>query len=158
MKLHIKKNINGDTRSAKSIPTIDDLHVSNINHINDVRKVLYMLSDILKSKADNHDHTKLDNEDLFYRDFINSMTNNSDFKDSEWYKLHIESEKHHPLSYLHNDFDILDLLETLADGICAGLSRSGEFKPFNFDSEILQKAVDNTCKFILDNIKIDINK
>lgn len=113
------------------------------------------LANILMAKAPVHDITKLVYEEDFYKDFKNTLQTGTDFTKGKWYQLHITEEKHHPTSNLHEDYNLLDLLETICDCVCAGLARSGEVRPMEFDDKIVKLAIKNTIKLLMDNIEVD---
>ena len=68
-----------------------------------------------------------------------------------WYQRHIHTEKHHPTSYCHEDINLLDVIEMIADCVCAGKARAGEIRAMEIDDEILKKAFQNTVGLI-DNL------
>ena len=68
------------------------------------------------------------------------------FKDGEWCKIHYNMERHHLNEVCPDDVGFLDVIEMVCDCICAGMARSGEVRPVEISSEILQKALANTTK------------
>lgn len=150
-KVYIKKNPNGDTRTAKKDVSFDEFHEANMSHKRDVMKVMLTLCCELWHMGAIHDYTKIEYEKEFYDNFIDSINNGTDFVSNTWYQKHIHEERHHPFSYCHEDITLLDIIETIVDCVCAGKTRSGEIRSLEFDEEILKKAVDNTVKLI-DNI------
>lgn len=151
----IYKNPNGDTRTAPMNVSFEEFQRANSWHIQDVNMAMYLLVEQLNKQRYKHDHTKTEKEELCYRDFKNTLETGTDFTKGEWYQYHIHEERHHPTSYLHPDFNLLDLLETICDCVCAGLARSGEVRPMEFDDEIVRLAIRNTIKFLTDKIKVD---
>lgn len=147
-KIYIHKNPNGDTRTAPKGITIYQLHEATISHMWDVAMVMLRLADILKEKGVLHDHTKLEYEEEFYKDFCDTLNKGTDFVSNTWYQRHINEEKHHPLSKCHDDITLLDIIETIVDCVCAGKARSGEVRPMEFDRSILELAVRNTIKLV----------
>lgn len=150
----IYKNPNGDTRTAPKDVTFEQFKISNDMHRKDVSESILFLTDILKDKRFLHDRTKIIYEKEFFRDYKNTIETGADFTKSEWYKMHIKLERHHPTSYLHEDFNLLDLIETICDCVCAGLARSGEVRPMEFNQEIVNLAVKNTIKLLEKNIEV----
>lgn len=150
-KIPITRNHNGDSRTAPKDITFEEFHNANKDHIDDVKRVLSYLSSILFVNAIKHDHTKLKYEKEFYDNFKDTLINGTDFVSNTWYQKHIREERHHPLSYCHDDINLLDILETIVDCVCAGKTRSDEVRPIEFNEEILKKAIDNTVKLV-DNI------
>ena len=147
-KVAIKKNPNGDTRTAPKDISREQFHEANQSHINDVAGVMTNLSNELALRGSKHDYTKMLYEDEFYENFLDTMNNGTDFVSNTWYQKHINEEKHHPFSKCHDDIDLLDIIETIVDCVCAGKARSGEIRPLEFDTKILELAVKNTVKLV----------
>jgi len=144
----IYKNPNGDTRTAKKDVSFEEFQQSNDMHRRDVRKVMNEISQKIHLKGLNHDHTKKTEEKLFYKNFLSTMNNGTDFVNDEWYQLHINKERHHLLSRCPEDVNLLDVLEMIADCVCAGMSRSGEVRDVEINDEMLKKALNNTTILI----------
>ena len=144
----IYKNPNGDSRTAPKNITFEDFQKANDMHRQDVKNVMNHLALQLMKQGDIHDFTKKSHEKLFYDNFLSTINNNTDFVNDEWYQLHIKEERHHLSSYLHQDINLLDVIEMIVDCVCAGKSRSGEIRPLEIDQEILTKALNNTVKLI----------
>lgn len=68
-----------------------------------------------------------------------------------WYQMHIDKERHHPMSKCHDDINLLDVIEMIVDCVCAGKARAGEVRAMEIDDEILKKAFQNTVGLI-DNL------
>ena len=151
----IYKNPNGDTRTASKDVLFEDFQRANRWHIQDVNLAMYLFVEQLNKQRFMHDYTKIESEDLFYRDFKNTLKTGVDFTKGKWYQNHIHTERHHPISYLHSDFNLLDLLETICDCVCAGLARSGEVRLMEFNDAIVRLAIQNTIKFLTDKIRIE---
>lgn len=149
-KVIIYKNPNGDTRTAPKNITFEQFQEANASHIFDVSGVMIELSDRLKHNACKHDYTKKTEEKMFYRDFISTMNDGADFESGEWYQLHINAERHHILSRCPDDVNLLDVLEMVADCVCAGKTRSGEVRDLEISTDILEKALNNTVKLVDD--------
>lgn len=146
--IQIFKNPNGDSRTAKKNVTFEEFQESNNMHRQDVMKVMNELAIDIQVKGINHDYTKKTKEQLFYDNFTSTAIECSDFLKSEWYQSHIEKERHHLLSRCPEDVNLLDVLEMVVDCVCAGISRSGEVRPIEINSEILNRALANTTKLI----------
>ena len=93
-------------------------------------------------------------EQLFYKNFLSAMNNGTNFVEDEWYQLHINEERHHLLSRCPEGVNLIDVIEMIVDCTCAGLARSGEVRGLEINSEILEKAVQNTVKLILREIEL----
>lgn len=152
--IEIYKNPNGDTRTAPKNVTFEQFQEANDMHIEDVRAVMYELSRIIDKTGENHDCTKKSQERMFYKNFLSTMNEGTDFVNDEWYQLHIKAERHHLLSNCPDDVNLIDVLEMISDCVCAGMARSGEIRDLEIDSDILNRAVQNTAKMIKEMIKV----
>ena len=155
IKVIVKKNPNGDTRTASKDVTFEDFQKANRMHIEDVRNTMNKLSQILKQSGEVHDRTKLSDEELFYRDFKDTLENGSNFILGDWYQLHVTTEAHHPTSYCHKNIDLLDILEMMADCICAGKARTGTIRNLEINDEILKLAFNNTVEKIDKMVEVE---
>lgn len=153
--IKIKKNPNGDTRTAPKNVSFEEFQESNNMHISDVSSVMYEISRMVDDRGVNHDHTKKSQEKLFYENFLSMMNEGTDFTKDEWYQIHIKTERHHLLSNCPNDVNLIDILEMIVDCICAGLARSGEVRPVEIDDDILHKAIDNTVELIKSMVEVE---
>lgn len=124
-------------------------------HRRDVNSIMWELSKMVYSAGECHDATKKTQERMFYRDFVDSQKNGSDFVESEWYQLHIHAERHHLLNHCPDDVNLIDVMEMIVDCVCAGMSRSGEVRELEIKDDILKKAVENTATLIKDVIVIE---
>lgn len=150
----IYKNPNGDTRTAPKNVTFEEFQEANDMHIEDVKQVMYELSLMVDKRGENHDCTKKSQERMFYKNFLSTMNEGTDFVNDEWYQLHIKAERHHLLSHCPDDVNLIDVLEMISDCVCAGMARSGEIRDLEIDSDILNRAVQNTAKMIKDMIEV----
>ena len=152
--IKIKKNPNGDTRTAPKNVSFEDFQEANDMHISDVSDVMYELSRMIDNRGTNHDCTKKSQEKLFYDNFLSTMNKSTDFTKDEWYQIHIKAERHHLLSHCPDDVNLIDVLEMIVDCTCAGLARSGEVRPMEINDDILHKAVNNTVELIKSMIEV----
>ena len=150
----IYKNPNGDTRTAPKNVTFEDFQEANDMHREDVNQVMYELSQMIDKRGENHDCTKKSQERMFYKNFLSTMNEGTDFVNDEWYQLHIKAERHHLLSHCPDDVNLIDVLEMISDCVCAGMARSGEIRDLEIDSDILNRAVQNTTKMIKNMIEV----
>ena len=153
-KIIIKKNPNGDTRTAKGEVSFEEFAHANNMHISDVKNIMDFYADLCKYNGENHDFTKKKYEKQFYDEFVYSRMNNVKFTESEWYKNHIKEERHHINSFVHNDVDLFDVLEMIADCTSASLARSGNVREITIDKDVLYKAFQNTCKLTKNMCKL----
>lgn len=153
--IKIKKNPNGDTRTAPKNVSFEEFQEANNMHISDVSIVMYEISRMVYDRGINHDHTKKSQEKLFYENFLSTMNEGTDFTKDEWYQIHTKTERHHLLSNCPNDVNLIDVLEMIVDCICAGLTRSGEVRPVKINDDILHKAIDNTVELIKSMVEVE---
>ena len=146
--IKIHRNPNGDTRTAPKNVTYEQFQEANKQHIRHVNAVMWDISNLFTSAGERHDVTKELQERKFYNDFKYSIDNNIDFTKSEWYKMHVAAERHHLLNNCPEDVNFVDVIEMIADCVCAGLARSGEVRDFEINDEILKHAFKNTCELI----------
>ena len=154
MSIIIKKNPNGDTRTASKNISYEEFQEANDMHKRDVYEVMKYLSRLISVTELFHDFTKKREEQLCYKNFLSAMNNGTNFVEDEWYQLHINEERHHLLSRCPEDVNLIDVIEMIVDCTCAGLARSGEVRGLEINSEILEKAVQNTVKLILREIEL----
>lgn len=143
----IKKSPNADSRTAKEGFSIEELEASTINHISDVEKALLRFELMLSAAGQLHDFTKRAYLEEFY-DALVTKEPGEDVKDSKWYQMHVHRERHHLLSNAPDDVNLVDVLEYIADGVMAGLARSGEVYDMTLPDEMLQKAFTNTVELL----------
>lgn len=154
-KICIKRNSDGDTRTVKSTPSYEDFHKANINHIHDVNNIMELVSNEIYERGAKHDFTKLEQEELFYNDFLTTINTGKQFTSGEWHKMHIATERHHLNNRCPEDVDLIDVIEMISDYIAAGLARSGNIVKLNLSNELLQKAVNNTIEKLKENIIVE---
>ena len=153
-KLIIYKNPNGDTRTAPKDVTYKEFQKANDMHIRDVSLIMYYLSSLIREQGESHDYTKKTAEPEFYKNFLSTINEGTNFVEDKWYQYHISKERHHLLSRCPDDVDLIDVLEMIVDCTCAGLARSGEVRDLEISTDILKKAVQNTVKLIVDNVEV----
>ena len=152
-KIIIKPSKKADTRSAFGLVTEEELLKDTKSHISDVQRVSKLIADLLVQQCLQHDHTKIEYLDDFYQDFSSGKTG-AMFKDMGWFKKHL-TERHHLNDRCPEDVDLIDVLEMVIDCTVAGLARTGEVFPITISPDILQKAVDNTSKLIIDSVEVE---
>ena len=152
--IEIYKNPNGDTRTAPKNVTFEQFQEANDMHKRDVYEVMKYLSRLISITGLSHDFTKKREERLFYENFLSTINNGTNFVEDEWYQLHIKAERHHLLSNCPDDVNLVDVLEMISDCVCAGMARSGEIRDLEIDSDILNRAVQNTVKMIKEIITV----
>lgn len=144
----IRKNPNGDTRTAPKDVSFEEFQEANKMHRDDVCAVMWKLADMIGCAGENHDCTKKSQERMFYRDFCSALNDGADFVNGEWYQLYVKAERHHLLAHCPEDVNLIDVLEMIADCVCAGIARSGEVRSLKIRDDILRSAVNNTVDLI----------
>lgn len=155
-KIKIKQSKDADTRSADANVSKEQLLANTESHIKDVQTVGNWLADKFKEQVKEHDHTKVEYIDEFYKDFNDVLKNKSKhFKDMPWFKERHMTERHHLNDSVPEDVNLLDVLEMVVDCTCAGLARSGIVYNIEIPQEVLNKAIDNTKNLIIDNTEVE---
>ena len=154
MAIIIDRNPNGDTRTASKDVTFEQFQVANDMHREDVRQAMKYFAYLINHAGLKHDHTKSSEEKLFYRNFLSTINDGTDFVKDEWYQMHVNTERHHLFSRCPDDVNLIDVLEMIADCVCAGLARSGEVRDLEIDPEILERAVKNTVDLLVKEIDV----
>lgn len=155
MKITFKKDPNADSRTAKANTTKVELALATQEHIRGVRTIMDLMLEKLADGAEKHDFTKIRYLDDFYKDFTSAAKEGTKFTESDWYQLHINTERHHLFSRVPDDVNLFDVLEMIADCIHAGLTRSGDYKPLELNPELLVKAVKNTEDWVLERVEVE---
>lgn len=147
-KVIVKKNPNGDTRTATGVPTYELFYDANRDHISDVERMMSSLSSKIFEVGLRHDWTKTDDklEPMFYKELCKTIKGEMDFEKGEWYPLHCLTERHHLDQVVPKDVNLIDVLEMISDCVCAGMARSGEVRYPHISDEILRTAFDNTVE------------
>lgn len=156
-KIQIRKNVLGDSRTATRVPTIEEFSVANRTHRSEVLDMMNNLAEELRSAGRNHDYTKTIDPtmSLFYRELCATIEGKMNFtSDGVWYKQHCEVERHHLNERCPEDVNLIDVLEMVCDCVCAGMARSGQFRPIEISDEILQKAVANTAEMCVGAVEL----
>ena len=108
MKITIHKNPHGDTRTAPKGITFKQFQEANNSHIVDVTNTMLRVSEMMEEAACMHDHTKKSDEEQFYKDFLSTMNEGTDFVSGKWYQHHVNTERHHLLSRCPEDVNLLE--------------------------------------------------
>lgn len=96
IKLLSKKCPSGDTRTAVGEVSFEEFSRANDLHKQDVKNILFEVSNFIKEIGIHHDWTKKQYEKQFYKEFTEFRRNNGNFSnDSKWYQNHIRQERHH---------------------------------------------------------------
>lgn len=156
--IKIKRNTLGDTRTAERFPTISEFYESNYMHRKDVESLMVFVANKIRSSGEKHDWTKMTepHKSMFYQAMYNTMKHDAVFEMSEWARMHYEKlERHHLGRHVPEDVNLVDVIEMVCDCVAAGLARSGSVRPINIDSDVLQKAVNNTVLMLVDEVEVE---
>ncbi len=156
-KVTIKRSTCGDTRTATKVPTFPEFNESNDLHRNDVRNMMRAIGEEIHTASWRHDFTKVEEpaRSYFYRELCATIEGKMDFEaDSKWYQTHCVAERHHLNKHCPENVNLIDVIEMICDCVCAGMARTGTFRPIEISSEILQRAVENTAKMCVDAVEL----
>jgi len=153
--IKIKKSQNADTRSAREKVSKEVLLENSKQHIEDVNRALWWMSNKLIDIGVGHDWTKIENIEEFYADFSATQDGfQGDFKQMHWFKdLHLQ-ERHHLTDWCPDDVNLFDILERIADCVMAGMARSGSVYEDTISPEIVMKAYKNTIELLKEQINV----
>lgn len=150
--IKISKSNTADTRTCDwSKVSPEELLASSERHIEDVKKGMKVLAEMILLAAERHDHTKISRLKEFHDDF------KTGFKRTGWWEMHQKEERHHfnTPSFIRDDVNLIDVLEQIVDGVMAGMARSGKYRCEPLTNELLQKAYSNTAKLLLDLVQVE---
>lgn len=149
--IEIHKSTNADTRTCDvSQVTQTELLAASRQHIGDVAQAMAFFANKLFLAAAEHDYDKLTEIEWFYADF------QTKFEKTGWWDNHRKIHRHH-LDYADGvpaDVNLLDILEYVADGVMAGIARSGEVRPSNISDELLRTAFTNTEALLAAQVRV----
>ena len=157
LKVRIKQNKLGDTRTATRIPTFSEFSDSNQLHCRDVRELMEAIGIDIKERGRNHDITKIKepHRSLFYRELCAKIEGKiDDFTKGKWYPMHCKTERHHLNEHCPCDVNLIDVIEMICDCVSAGMARSGEVRPLEISDSVLKKAIENTVRILQGEIEL----
>lgn len=146
-----------DTRSGSNV-TKNELREDTLAHIEHVKLGAQFLADAFLAQVEEHDHTKLEYLDAFYKDFV-GQSEERKFKDLYWWKIHL-NERHHlgKDGRVPADVTLLDLLEMADDYAMAAAGRSGDVDfnkfPVDIDPATFKLAFENTVRMLIYNTAV----
>jgi hypothetical protein len=77
---------------------------------------------------------------------------NSGFK-TVWFAGHIAANRHHLKNYVHDDVNLIDVMDMIADCVSVGVVRSGKFYDVEIDKDTLMLAFNNTVKLLISSVE-----
>jgi len=122
----------------------ETLLASSKQHIAEVRMALNFFQAQLDHAMIAHDPDKLTDIDGFHADFVTG------FKEHAWWDRHRQLNRHHLTEPdgVRDDVNLIDVLDFIADCVCAGMARSGSVYPLALPSELLDRAFQNTVELL----------
>lgn len=151
----IQKSKTADTRSCDfSRVTKEQLRESSIQHINDVRKGMDFIKEIIDQSAAIHDYDKLSELSHFHADFITG------FKQTGWWDNHRKVNRHHLLQDdgVPSNVNLIDVLDMIVDCVMAGMGRTGTVYPLKIKQEVLMTAFQNTVELLKSQVIVEVKK
>ncbi len=157
-RITIYRGSSADTRSADHVVSRGELEKTTAMHISDVAKAMRWFADKIEEAGENHDWTKTEFMDEFYKQFHNEqVTHKGDWMENPkgWYQgIHLKKERHHLSHSCPDDVDLIDVLEQIADCVMAGLARSGEYRKERLPDGLLERAYENTVRKLIGIIDV----
>jgi hypothetical protein len=147
----IRKSPTADTRTCDyANVTKETLLTSSRLHISEVRQALGYFRGLLYVAGEKHDLDKISDIDGFYEDFVTG------FQRTEWWDRHRTINRHHLLEAdgVPEDVNLIDVLDLIADCVCAGMARSGSVYPLHIDPEVLMTAFLNTVEVLKHHVTV----
>lgn len=156
--IQIDATKNCDTRALAPGQELDKELVKKdtLAHITAVQMCGDFVCEKIQEQFANHDHTKLGKHLDEFKAALESRTVGAEFKKQDWWKTHL-SERHHLNDKCPEDVNLVDVLELICDCVSAGLARTGTVYDIEVPIDILEQAVQNTVKMLIDNIEVKDN-
>ena len=125
-------------------------------HIEDVQRGLGVVASMLLNRGAWHDHTKLMHLEEFTK-YLNAYKQTGKFPESEgnWYNKYHLTERHHLDDGAPEDVSLIDVLDSIVDGVVSGMARSGSYEVRPLPAELLAKAYVNTAKLIHSLVRVE---
>jgi hypothetical protein len=140
-----------DTRTCDYTQvTMQQLLNSSKQHIADVQAALRYFQEMLAQAADQHDPDKIADIEGFHADFVTG------FAQTGWWDRHRKLNRHHltMADGIPDNVNLIDVLDFIADCVCAGMARSGSVYPLNLPPELLERAFQNTVELLKSEIVV----
>lgn len=151
----LQDSSNGDSRTSKKNPSLEEIRTAVEIHIDDVDKALSFWIKLLSERQGKHDWTKLDNFENEYGNLVKTGVKDKIFLKSEWWHKHITKERHHLQYYTPSDVNLIDVLELISDRVVAEKGRTGKIikEYLEIDTNILKDAYWNTVRLLDDKTR-----
>lgn len=156
-KVYVKPSNNADSRTADTDRHIEfeEFMQNTAMHRDDVKNTMLSFANEIIQRGKDHDWTKVSRAMEFFTQFTLAKEQGTNFKDSDWYKYHTTEERHHLNTRIPEDVNLIDIIEYLCDGICAGFARSGDVYHIDITNDTLRKAYENTQEMIKNSIVLE---
>jgi len=154
-KIKIVKTNKCDTRTLPkgAVVSQNDARDDTLKHRSAVIACCKFLMSLLSEQVKNHDWSKLGEHLPQFTDGLNKGFDSPEF--SEWYDMHVNSERHHLLKHVPEDVNLVDVIEMICDCVSAGMARTGKVFDVEVPTDILEKAVKNTVDLLINNIEVE---
>ena len=151
----LQDSSNGDSRTSKKNPSMEEIREAVEIHIDDVDKALSFWIKLLNERKGKHDWTKLENFENEYGFLVHNGVKDKVFLKSEWWHKHITKERHHLQYYSPIDVNLIDVFELISDRVVAEKGRTGKIikEYLEIDTAILKDAYWNTVKLLDDKTR-----
>lgn len=148
----VKPSPTADTRTCDFANTSKEtLLISSQQHIADVGAALAFFGGLITRAAVAHDTDKLTDIDGFHADFITG------FAQTGWWDRHRRLNRHHLMQEdgVPADVNLIDVLDCIADGVMAGMTRRGSVYPLKLPPELLERAFQNTVELLKAQVHVE---
>jgi hypothetical protein len=127
-------------------------------HIKDVQKGCAFFANKMIEAGINHDDTKMTAADVISS--IEDDKNCVKFREGNWYKSHINNNRHHfyKLENCPFDYNLIDVMEAIVDCVMAGKARKGQTAKMGVNfikPEMLAIAFKNTIEMLENEIIVE---
>lgn len=123
-----------------------EMYNANQAHRDGVRRCMEHFRTMLKASANTHDIDKFHEFDKMYKAV-------QEGKAPEWFNEHCVKTRHHIVD-MPGDVNLIDLLEMISDTVTARMSKLDNQIHIFIDPVVLNKAVANTVKLLMNEIVI----
>lgn len=148
----VKPSPTADTRTCDFANiSKEQLLASSQQHIADVRKALGFFAGMIYRAEADHDTDKITDIDSFHADFVTGFVQHA------WWDRHRMLNRHHltMADGIPPNVNLIDVLDFIADGVMAGMARSGSVYPLVLPPELLERAFQNTVELLKGQVVVE---